>query len=97
MQVLNLSVSIDKIEAGGLSTCGYTSDGTPVCWGGVVGSARPTPMENWDRIALGGESHYCSPKASEGGKTYCWGRGSNGELGNGIAAATTVPVLVTGK
>jgi alpha-tubulin suppressor-like RCC1 family protein len=96
-----------SISAGSAHTCGLTSNGTAYCWGGnavgalgdgdqVFRSKEPTPV-------LGG-LHFGSISAGTGytcGVTtnnlgYCWGSGTNGELGNGVEEDAFEPVPVSG-
>ena len=57
---------------------------TPVAVGGAL--ARQTVT----RIAIG-ETHACAVA----GKTYCWGAGRSGELGDGRRHRTTLPVAIS--
>jgi alpha-tubulin suppressor-like RCC1 family protein len=80
-------------------TCGLTTVGDAYCWGanaeGQLGSTTATDCGLWDcspvpiRVATSlkfvsieaGEYFNCALTAA--GTAHCWGRGSNGELGDG--------------
>ena len=92
---------------GTFHTCGVVMDGTAYCWGfsnagafgdGTTGS-RPTPTVaapgmKFDNI-VAGQDFTCG-LTLEGGAAYCWGRGMDGELGNGTAGNSDTPVPVSG-
>lgn len=86
-----------EVAAGGAMTCARTTDGHVWCWGdnkyGQVGGGSPTPfpapvldaatgkaLEHADRL-IAKYAHACAHTTDEGWK--CWGRGSQGELGDG--------------
>jgi alpha-tubulin suppressor-like RCC1 family protein len=86
-----------SIRTGGNHTCGIATDGQAYCWGinnaGQLGngSIDDNDHPNPERVvgdltfaSLGsgsGGSHTCG--ITTGGQTYCWGRGHEGQLGNG--------------
>lgn len=98
------------IAGGGAHTCALTGVGRVLCWGdnaaGQTGASpstprltRPAPVaepsgtnEAFLALALGGE-HSCGLSAR--GAAHCWGRGSEGQLGNGQRASSHVPVPVS--
>jgi alpha-tubulin suppressor-like RCC1 family protein len=88
--------------------CAIRKNGDLYCWGRNVMSnlgdgsnitrVEPTPVgagKVWKRVAVG-RTHTCG-LAEEGGKAvpFCWGADFNGELGNGAAAASSTPTLVS--
>ena len=82
-----------QISAGGFTTCGVSS-ASVLCWGsnqfGQLGFAGLTSslsslavlvrhLPNATKVAVGGD-HAC---AIAGGRAYCWGSNSRGQLGDG--------------
>lgn len=83
-----------EIAAGGRHSCARLSSGEVRCWGdssgsqlGQPGSGRwlfATPAVELGGSAIGlalGDSHSCA--ILSGGSVRCWGRGDNGQRGNG--------------
>jgi len=99
-----------SIAVGSIHSCGITTDSTAWCWGsnsaGQLGDSsttsrsQPTAVRGglkWIAVAPAGYSsleHTCGITAT--GAAYCWGSGSNGQLGTGSNASSTVPVPVAG-
>lgn len=93
----------------GWHNCGVTSGGT-YCWGynfnGELGAATTSSAYGdsvpvlvgggltFVEVAAGGE-HSCG--RTSGGTVHCWGRGTEGQLGNGGNANSATPVQVTGS
>ena len=105
-QVTGLSSGVIAISAGENHTCAITSDKKAACWGlnsfGQIGDnstatryARTSVQGiNSDVIAISaGESHTCA--VTSDGKALCWGRGTEGQLGNGEDNDSLVPVHVS--
>jgi len=102
------TAALSQIQAGlGGHVCARVSDGTARCWGendvGQLGTGSTSPMStlpvsvsglsNVIAIATGGY-HTC---AVLGDKTVrCWGQGTDGQLGDGLATNSASPVTVTG-
>ncbi|MFO0714774.1 MAG: hypothetical protein U0353_33350 [Sandaracinus sp.] len=100
---------VDAVEigAGYRHTCARRTGGTVRCWGsglhGQLGTGdlanRATPdtdvvgLTDATQIAIGW-SVGCALRAS--GAVVCWGRGSDGGLGNGVTSDAMAPVPVTG-
>ncbi|GIF42763.1 chromosome condensation regulator RCC1 [Actinoplanes xinjiangensis] len=96
-----------QVSAGGWHTCGLTGDNRAYCWGaglyGVLGNGgddnEPLPVAvlapsgvAFTRLAAG-DFHTCG--LGDDGRTYCWGPGSNGELGNSDHLPQSRPVPVS--
>lgn len=110
--------SWQKISAAGQNTCGIKSDGSAWCWGqgfsGQLGNGTITKSQivpaavsdsnvsgkRWSEISAG-ISYTCGVR--DDGTAWCWGRGSEGQRGDGMrteTAATPVAVItkaVTGR
>jgi len=88
-----------EVTGGGAMTCARTTDGHLYCWGdnkyGQIGGGSPTPtpaivldattgkpLANVDHI-VSKYAHICAHTTDAGWK--CWGRGRDGELGDGMA------------
>jgi len=86
-------------------SCAVLADSTAVCWGS---GARGDGMWQWwqnpyrslvpgvaDAISIGsGHDHTCAVR--RGGDVLCWGANGNGQLGDGAALSTALPVSVSG-
>lgn len=86
-------------------TCGLQEDGTLHCWGrnqyGQLGDGTisnklaPTLVAvavEWAGVAGSGGYHTCASDVQ--GRLYCWGWNNYGEIGDGSAQGSSVPVLV---
>jgi len=93
------------VAAGAEMTCGLTMDSVAYCWGyGQLGNGTfndalaPVPVTGglkFIALSTGGlfPSHTCALTA---GAAYCWGRNTDGEVGDGTAIQRTTPVAVVG-
>jgi alpha-tubulin suppressor-like RCC1 family protein len=97
------------LAAGGAHTCAVRGPGAGVvaCWGandeGQLGGGtfeKPTGVvtvmniaEDVAQLALGA-AHTCARYSS--GRVVCWGRGTEGQLGDGRRTSTPAPVDVSG-
>jgi hypothetical protein len=103
-QVLNLSKAVG---VGDLHGCGIKNTGEVHCWGengnGQLGDGTTTDTDptssvqalglaNVEALALG-KSHSCALAA---GDVWCWGLGSEGQLGNGSVSDEQTPTPVAG-
>jgi alpha-tubulin suppressor-like RCC1 family protein len=96
---------------GGLDTCVLDSASQVFCWGsdfdgglgdGSTGSYSDVPVALHTRGALAGKTITQVSTGSDGGcvldsagAAFCWGDNDYGELGNGGAASSSIPVAVT--
>ncbi|HEY8257612.1 MAG TPA: hypothetical protein VIG08_08130 [Gemmatimonadales bacterium] len=100
-----------QVSAGGIHTCGVTTDDRAYCWGGnnlgQLGDGTTTQRLRPVAVAGGlrfktitaGANYTCG--ITTGDKSYCWGNGYDGELGAFEGTGTqpafvTVPFLVAG-
>lgn len=105
------NIRFRQLSAGGAHTCGLDDTGRVYCWG-LNGSSQlgaPSPTEGpgccsnqpllvaapelFRAVSAGGD-HTCAitPK----GRGYCWGRDSEGQLGNGDTFNQQAPQMVLG-
>ena len=108
VRVKPTSLAFRTIVAGGVHTCGLTTDNRAWCWGnndwGQLGDKSKTSRVS--PILVVNDHRYENLRASRfntcgttpGHDAYCWGRNSSGETGDGsITPRRLQPVLVTGK
>lgn len=88
-----------SVSAGAQHTCGLKASGRLFCWGangsGRLGLSQPAPRvleptpaattERFARVAAGG-AHTCG--LGQDGHLYCWGHGSDGQLGGASTASS---------
>jgi alpha-tubulin suppressor-like RCC1 family protein len=101
--------TLTSIAAGEQHTCAVDRDGKAYCWGygvnGPLGNGGgsnadvPVAVDTSGVLAgktltgiSAGNTHTCA--VDSGGKAYCWGSGASGQLGNGGAGDSLVPVAV---
>jgi len=99
-------VSFQSIAAGIIHTCALTTEGKAYCWGqggsgrlgnnSATNSSTPVAVQmpagvSFQSITANG-SHTCALTA--GGKAYCWGWNSQGQLGNNSTTNPSTPVAV---
>ena len=98
----------DKISLGDLHSCAIISDGTIKCWGygahGQLGdgSSSSTPQTTPVTVSdiTNANKIYCADAYScailSDGSMKCWGRGNEGQMGNGSSSSQSTPVSPTG-
>lgn len=102
-------VTFQTISAGNNHACAVTTGGTAYCWGsnasgklgvgGSLGGGRTAPAPVAGRLVFrtisAGYFHTCG--VTRDGKTYCWGRNEQGEIGNAATRASATPVRVAAE
>ena len=96
-----------QVSAGRHHACALNLTGRAFCWGAdgrgqlgdnrIINSTTPIPIADSTlvfRSISAGDSHTCGVTTS--GSAYCWGEGAQGQLGNGTATMSDVPMLVSG-
>ncbi|MFY9489080.1 MAG: hypothetical protein WAP35_10370 [Solirubrobacterales bacterium] len=105
--VVGLTSGVASVSAGGYHTCAVTDTGGAKCWGrgaeGQIGNgsyanqATPTDVPGFSSDVgsiAAGLRHTCLYTAGTG-DVYCWGRGSEGQLGDGLGTSSNVPTLIS--
>lgn len=97
------------ISAGGAQTCALDSDGKAYCWGFNLFGGLGDGTENESTVpvavdtsgVLSGKTltkivagFYYACAMDSNGAAYCWGYGSNGQLGDGEKKNSKLPVAV---
>ena len=103
-------VSFSQISAGDKHSCALGDDGNAYCWGandgvrtGVLGDGTGEDKSEPTRVALpegvdgfsqisAGDRHSCA--LSVEGNAYCWGKNSEGEIGDGTKTTRLLPKKV---
>jgi alpha-tubulin suppressor-like RCC1 family protein len=89
-----------RVAAGSFHTCAIDSANQLSCWGrnssGQTTATQPIAVPagadgNWSSVTAGA-MHTC---ATAGTRTYCWGEGSKGALGNGQTSDYATPQEVS--
>ncbi len=100
--------SVSQVSMGGWHACVLTASGSVNCWGynnnGQLGNGTminslntpvtPTGFSGPVAQVVAGWSHTCVRLTD--GTVQCWGKGSEGQLGNGTLADSSSPVSVSG-
>ena len=89
--VTGLTNGVTLVAAGGYHSCAV-ANGAVQCWGDGNADPASGPSTGVEAIAAGA-GHAC---AIVNGGISCWGDGAHGDLGNGAAAQSGVPVSVSG-
>jgi alpha-tubulin suppressor-like RCC1 family protein len=101
--VARLTSGVAAISAGHSASCALKTDGSLWCWGlnyaGELGDGTnatrttPVPVFGMSSGVTGvslGNAHGCAVKTD--GSVWCWGLNTTGQLGDGSAETTSVPV-----
>src|SRR6266403_1885905 len=96
------------VSGGGYHTCARFPDGTLECWGrndaGPLGDPATTTDVSRVPVRVTGITTATAVTAGifdtctllQDGTVRCWGRNSEGQLGNGTTTSSSVPVTVSG-
>src|SRR5690606_4546139 len=94
------------ISSGFLHTCGVTTDGRVLCWGGNADGQLGTGSNDDSGVPAqvsaaasfvalsAGDFHTCA--LSSDAATWCWGWNAAGQLGIGTTISTSAPTAVGG-
>lgn len=97
-----------EIASGWYGACARRASGAVVCWGtnavGALGDGSPDDTLSTVPVVVSGLTHvaelrggnlsFCARRAS--GAVLCWGRGAQGQIGDGAFLSRSVPTAVTG-
>jgi alpha-tubulin suppressor-like RCC1 family protein len=102
VDVVRLDSGVVAIAAGDAHTCAVTTRGAVKCWGGnLANGAEHNSDVPFDVTGLGGGTtrvattywHTCV--LTSNGEIECWGTNDRGQLGDGTAVASRLPIKVT--
>ena len=110
VQVTAYTGATDAVSAGGYHTCALSPGDRVFCWGAngygqagagfvshvitqAVEASASLPNLTFTAVSAG-RHHTCALTAN--GAVYCWGRNTEGQLGNGAGAHSNIPTPVSG-
>jgi len=103
------ALTFRTITVGGRHACGLTTDSLAYCWGddanGQLGDGPATTTPSPSPVPVSGGLHFSDLHAGAShtcGITgdlviYCWGLGTQGQLGQTFPQSSSVPLRVTGQ
>ena len=107
VSVVGLNTAVRLASQGAGSYCAVLASTSVDCWGdngsGDLGNNSTTDsavpvavsgLSSVTSVVSDGDHSYCADLTS--GTVQCWGKGTNGELGDGANTASHVPVTVSG-
>jgi alpha-tubulin suppressor-like RCC1 family protein len=86
--------SLVAVAAGDAFTCGIGADQRPYCWGHVMASTIPVPVQSSPPLASIATSQESICGISIAHEAWCWGRNNSGQLGIGTTVDTASPARV---
>jgi alpha-tubulin suppressor-like RCC1 family protein len=106
---VTVEATVQSISAGANHTCAVATSGVAYCWGSNAGGklgaggsltgGHTAPVLVAGHLAFrtisAGYYHTCG--VTRDGRTYCWGRNDQGEVGSAAKGASSVPVRVAGE
>ncbi|KAH9257912.1 hypothetical protein BASA81_003931 [Batrachochytrium salamandrivorans] len=95
---LDLDSGIEELYCGYVGSCARMTSGKAQCWGYFANAVRSSPVNitipgGIQSMSLG-NGHDCIVEV--GGKLYCMGSNSNGQLGTGTVGDQAAPIQVVG-
>jgi alpha-tubulin suppressor-like RCC1 family protein len=102
------ALTFQSISAGNNHSCAVTSEGVAYCWGsngsGKLGAGGPAGGGHTAPVRVAGHvlfrdisaGYFHSCAVARDGRTYCWGRNEQGELGIAAKASSSTPAPVAG-
>lgn len=94
------NLRFQAVYAGGLHSCGVSTQGAAYCWGLLTSSGEtrftPAPVAGGLTFAQLATGFFHTCGLTPEGAAFCWGNNTAGELGNGTRASSNDPVAVSG-
>jgi alpha-tubulin suppressor-like RCC1 family protein len=103
-------LSFSQVTAGGIHTCGLTKEGKTYCWGianfgrlglgptNIINLPKPTLVSGALEFVSINPGGFFTCGVTQAKIVYCWGAGSNGELGiASFVDERDIPAMVSGN